>query len=71
MVLRRDKAVRSAKVKARVLSTNFQLSLKEGKGIEERSGKGDLVNKGGRRRGRSKDRKVKWRNLHLENDERK
>ena len=56
---RRDKAVRPKKVKARVSPTDLQLSLKERRGLYRRLGKGDLSNKGGRRRGRSKDREVK------------
>ena len=66
MVPRRDKAVRPKKVKARVSPTDLQLSLKEGRGLDRRSGKGVLGNKGGRRRGRSKDREVKLSNLRKE-----
>ena len=51
--------MRPKKVKARVSPTDLQLSLKEGRGLDRRSGKGDLANKWGRRRGRSNDRKVK------------
>ena len=50
--------MRPKKVKARVSPTDLQLSLKEGRGLDRRSGKGDLANKGGGR-GRSKDREVK------------
>ena len=45
--------------------TDLQLSLKEGRGLDRRSGKGDLANKGGGR-GRSKDREVKLSNLGKE-----
>ena len=58
MAPRRDKAVRPKKVKARVSPTDLQLSLKEGRGLDRRSGKGDLANKGGGR-GRSNDREVR------------
>ena len=54
----RDKAVRPKKVNARVSPTDLQLSLKEGRGLDRKFGKGDLANKGGRR-GQSKDREVK------------
>ena len=58
MAPRRDKTVRPKKVKARVSPTDLQLSLKEGRGLDRRLGKGDLANKGCGR-GRSKDREVR------------
>ena len=64
MAPRRDKAVRPKKVKARVSPTDLQLSLKEGRGLDRRSGKGDLANKGGGRV-RSKDREVRLNVDHL------
>ena len=64
MTPRRDRAVRPKKVKARVSPTDLQLSLKEGRGLDRRSGKGDLANKGGGRV-RSKDRDVRLNVDHL------
>ena len=64
MTPRRDRAVRPKKVKARVSPTDLQLSLKEGRGLDRRSGKGDLANKGGGRV-RSKDREVRLNVDHL------
>ena len=59
MAPRRDRTVRPKRVGTRVSPTDLQISLKEGRGLDRRSGKGDLANKGGRRRGRSKDSKIK------------
>ena len=50
--------VRPKKVKTRASPIDLQLSLKEGRGLDRRSGKGDLANKGGGR-GRSKDREIR------------
>ena len=68
MTPRRDRAVRPKKVKARVSPTDLQLSLKEGRGLDRRSGKGDLANKGGGRV-RSKDRDVRLNVDHLRADQ--
>ena len=68
MTPRRDRAVRPKKVKARVSPTDLQLSLKEGRGLDRRSGKGDLANKGGGRV-RSKDREVRLNVDHLRADQ--
>ena len=66
MVPRRDKVVRPKKVKTRASPIDLQLSLKEGRGLDRRSGKEDLTSGGGRSGGRSKDREVRLSNLGKE-----